>query len=130
MSGSIVPCICGWVIGAAYASNVANVKKWRVPVWMGKMASKYILPLLVTNSKSKSNNRRSRTSADNVGSSRSSPPPLPPQQESPIVVSEESIDTMVAMFPDYSRENIKDALVRSNQDLNHAADILLQSGGN
>jgi hypothetical protein len=127
MSGSIVPCICGWVIGAAYASNVANVKKWRVPAWMGKMASKYILPLLVTNSKSKSDHRRSRTSADHVSSRRSPPPP---QQESPIVVSEENIDTMVAMFPDYSRENIKDALVRSNQDLNHAADILLQSGGN
>ncbi|KAI8879401.1 hypothetical protein K501DRAFT_226749 [Backusella circina FSU 941] len=134
-ASSIVPCICGWVIGAAYASNVSNIKKWRFPVWTSKMASKYILPLLATNKKLKSDRRTpsvntssSSSSSSNSSSRRRTPPQ--PQQEAEPLVSEENIDTMMAMFPDYTRDNIKDALVRSNQDLNHAADILLQSGAN
>lgn len=52
---------------------------------------------------------------------RASPsPPQPP-------VSEADIDQLFAMFPNYSRQDIKNALVTSKSDLNRAAEILLTS---
>ncbi|CAO3611431.1 unnamed protein product [Mucor fragilis] len=131
-SSSIIPSVCGLAVGALY-DMTASLKQWRFPKWTRSFTTKYILPVLATNNKKKSSTSirtpdiaQSSTSASSstmrqrhVPSSHLSPPPPPPP------IKEEDIDTMFAMFPNYSRQDIKDALISSKSDLNRAAEVLL-----
>ncbi|KAI8643926.1 hypothetical protein BD408DRAFT_414108 [Parasitella parasitica] len=129
-SASVIPSICGLVIGAAY-DMTAGLKQWRFPKWTRSITSKYILPVLATNNKKKSTaggaasvshsptTTSTPSSAARQRNVRSSPPPPP--------IKEEDIDTMFAMFPNYSRQDIKNALISSKSDLNRAAEILLST---
>ncbi|CAO0792724.1 unnamed protein product [Mucor circinelloides] len=130
-SSSVIPSVCGLAIGALY-DMTASVKQWRFPKWTRSITTKYILPVLATNNKKKSPTAirtpdisQSSTSASSstmrqrhVPSSNLPPPPPPP-------IKEEDIDTMFAMFPNYSRQDIKNALISSKSDLNRAAEVLL-----
>ncbi|KAI8978155.1 hypothetical protein BDB01DRAFT_800949 [Pilobolus umbonatus] len=98
---SMIPCLCGWVTGWMYDANIKDIKEWRFPTWMRKVTSKYILPIL---------------------SSRST---VTQRQSAHVNVDDENINTMISMFPHSSRENIKSALIQSHQDLNRAAEILI-----
>lgn len=89
-----------------------GIKKWRFPRWVQSFANKYILPVLV-NKKVKRRRVREVNRREPVRSA-----PSPP-------IDEQDIDTMFAMFPNYSRQDIKTALVRSKSNLNRAAEILL-----
>jgi hypothetical protein len=43
------------------------------------------------------------------------------------MVDDEDLNTMLAMFPDYSPQDIRNALTSANSDLNRAAEILLSN---
>ncbi|KAL9554877.1 hypothetical protein MBANPS3_002620 [Mucor bainieri] len=126
-SSSVIPSVCGLVVGALY-DTTASLKQWRFPKWTRSFTTKYILPVLATNNKKKSSTavrtpdigQSSTTTASSSTTMRQrhAPPPPPP-------IKEEDIDTMFAMFPNYSRQDIKNALVSSKSDLNRAAEILL-----
>ncbi|KAI9476445.1 MAG: hypothetical protein EXX96DRAFT_577200 [Benjaminiella poitrasii] len=110
---SAVPCLCGLAAGALYDTN-DNIKQWRFPKWIKTFTSKYILPILNTNNKKKP----TRRAAPAV--------PVHPQPNmKSSSVKKEDIDTMVTMFPTYSRQNIENALMKTKSDLNRAAEILL-----
>ncbi|KAK4509848.1 uncharacterized protein ATC70_007152 [Mucor velutinosus] len=134
-SSSIIPSMCGLAVGALY-DMTDSIKQWRFPKWTRSFTTKYILPVLATNNKKKSStltrtpgiaqsstttasSSSSATRQRHVPSSRLPPPPPTPP------IKEEDIDTMFAMFPNYSRQDIKNALVSSKSDLNRAAEILL-----
>ncbi|GAN06675.1 ubiquitin-associated domain-containing protein 2-like isoform X3 [Mucor ambiguus] len=132
-SSSVIPSMCGLAVGALY-DMTASVKQWRFPKWTRSFTTKYILPVLATNNKKKASTMirtpdiaRSSTTASSsttmrqryVPTSHLPPPPPPPP------IKEEDIETMFAMFPNYSRQDIKNALVSSKSDLNRAAEILL-----
>jgi hypothetical protein len=101
-----------------------TLKQWRFPKWARSFTSKYILPVLATSNKVKYQPRTSITTTATTSSNSSgnsiSPPPTPP-------IKDEDIETMFAMFPNYSRQDIKTALTKSKSDLNRAAEILLSS---
>jgi hypothetical protein len=115
-TSSIVPCFCGLAVGALY-NNVNALKQWRFPRWVRSFTSKYILPILATGSRTKYQPPRNAAASSTMPRS---PPPPPP-------VKNEDIETMFAMFPNYSRQDIKTALTKSKSDLNRAAEILLSS---
>ncbi|CEP07892.1 hypothetical protein [Parasitella parasitica] len=128
-SASVIPSICGLVIGAAY-DMTASLKQWRFPKWARSITTKYILPVLATNNENATTGRAANMSPSPIPASapssstgqrhvRSSPP-LPP-------IKAEDIDTMFAMFPNYSRQDIKNAIISSKSDLNRAAEILLST---
>ncbi|KAF1806930.1 hypothetical protein V8B55DRAFT_1348231 [Mucor lusitanicus] len=129
-SSSIIPSVCGLAVGALY-DMTAPIKQWRFPKWARSLTTKYILPVLATNNKKKSPTSirtpdiaQSSTSASSSTTMRQRHVPsshLPP----PPPIKEEDIDTIFAMFPNYSRQDIKNALVSSKSDLNRAAEILL-----
>ncbi|KAI7905703.1 uncharacterized protein BX663DRAFT_549670 [Cokeromyces recurvatus] len=96
-TSSMIPCICGLTVGVLY-DRINTLKQWRFPKWIRRLTWRYILPVLNTNSK-----RR-------------------PREER---IKEEDINTILGMFPNYSRENIKDALIKSKSDLNRAVELLL-----
>jgi hypothetical protein len=117
--------LCGLVVGSIYDNT--NIKQWRFPKWVRSFGSKYILPVLGTNNKQKvattaraTSNRGGSSSSSSSSNStmRQRAPPTPP-------VNEDDIDTMFNMFPNYSRQDIKNALITSKSDLNRAAEILL-----
>lgn len=120
---SIVPCLCGLIVGALY--DQTNLKQWRFPKWTRSFAKNYIVPILATNNKKKISSPRGTTSIQQdiaTGSSssvhrRTTPPPPP--------ISEQDIDTVFSMFPNYSRQDIRNALITAKSDLNRAAEILL-----
>jgi hypothetical protein len=112
--------------------NFSSIKQWRFPRWTRSFSSNYILPILSTNKKKQTptrnintptNSSYSGSSGSSSGSGmrqrtmRASPSPLP--------VNEADVDQLFAMFPNYSRQDIKNALVQSKSDLNRAAEILL-----
>jgi hypothetical protein len=107
-AASIVPCVCGVLVGAIYDNT--SVRTWRFPQWAQSFTRKYISPVLSSNKK-KSSTRRAGT--------------IPVRQAPTPPIDEQDIDTMFAMFPNYSRQDIKTALTRSKSDLNRAAEILL-----
>lgn len=130
-SSSIIPSVCGLAVGAIY-DMTASVKQWRFPKWTRSITSKYILPVLATNNKKKTvttirtpdiNRSSTATTSTSTMRQRQVPSNLPPPPPPPI--KEEDIDTMFAMFPNYSRQDIKNALISSKSDLNRAAEILL-----
>lgn len=109
-SASIVPCVCGLVAGAIY--DHTRVKTWRFPQWVQKFGRKYISPILTSNKKTRQPVRQPTV--------RQRSAPVPP-------IHEEDIDTMFSMFPNYTRQDIKNALTRSKSNLNRAAEILLST---
>lgn len=111
-SASIVPCLCGLIIGSIY--DKTGIKSWRFPKWVRSFSSKYILPVLA-DKKRKRRTPSTRRQVNEVPVRRAPAPPI----------NEQDIDTMFSMFPNYSRQDIKNALVRSKSDLNRAAEILL-----
>lgn len=108
-AASVVPCVCGLIVGAIYDNT--RVKAWRFPQWAQTFSRKYILPVLISNKK-----KPSRRATAPIARQRSVPTPP---------IDEQDIDTMFAMFPNYSRQDIKTALTKSKSDLNRAAEILL-----
>lgn len=111
-------------MGAIYEAS-DNLKKWRFPKWASKFSKKYILPVLSTSTSLKKTHptpvipATSPSSSSSSSSSRRSPPPPP--------IREDDIDTMFAMFPNYSRQDIRQALVEAKSDLNRAAEIILRT---
>lgn len=106
------------MVGALY--DRTSIKQWRFPKWTQSFASKYILPILATDTKKSSSRTRkvrARPPPSGESSIRRAPPPPP--------VNEEDIDTMFSMFPNYSRQDIQHALTTAKSDLNRAAEILL-----
>jgi hypothetical protein len=120
---SVVPCLCGIVAGAVYEAS-DSLKKWRFPKWARSFTNKYILPVLATE-------KKPSTSQTPIPASSPTHPRSPPsvrQRQVPTPpISDDDIDTMFAMFPNYSRQDIKNALVESKSDLNRAAEILLRT---
>lgn len=120
---SVIPCVCGLVVGAIYEAS-DSLKKWRFPKWARSFTGKYVLPVI--SSKKTTTKQTTPISASSSAHTRSPPnirrrqAPLPP-------IRNEDIDTMFAMFPNYSREDIKNALIESKSDLNRAAEILLRT---
>ncbi|KAG2229223.1 hypothetical protein INT48_002468 [Thamnidium elegans] len=76
-SASIIPCLCGLVVGSMYDST--GIKAWRFPKWVRSFSINEV-PI-----------RRA---------------PVPP-------INEHDIDTIFSMFPNYSRQDIKNALIRT-----------------
>ncbi|KAG2208947.1 hypothetical protein INT47_011087 [Mucor saturninus] len=109
-SASIIPCVCGIIVGAIY--DQTRAKTWRFPQWIQRFGRNYLSPLLTSKSKKKPS--RQPTTA-NV---RPRSAPAPP-------IDEGDIDIMLGMFPNYTRQDIKNALIKSKSDLNRAAEILL-----
>lgn len=99
----------------------ATLKQWRFPTWVRSFASKYILPVLAVDKKVKyqSHTLASSTSTTSHHSTT--------RQRAPTPIKDDDIETMFAMFPNYSRQDIKNALTKSKSDLNRAAEILLSS---
>ncbi|KAI8086980.1 uncharacterized protein B0P05DRAFT_585203 [Gilbertella persicaria] len=101
-SASAIPSLCGLVIGKLYY-HTKSIQQWRFPAWIRSWTSNYMMPLLSTTKK------QSYT------------------QVATPVIQQQDIDTMFAMFPNYSRQDIERALTRAKSDLNRAAEILLSS---
>ncbi|ORE05230.1 hypothetical protein BCV72DRAFT_142925 [Rhizopus microsporus var. microsporus] len=102
---SFLSCFCGLLIGSIY-DNTA-IKKWRFPTAIRYFTTKYLLPLLGTHKqKSRTENRSSHRTGQ-------------------MQVKEEDVQTMLAMFPDYTKLEVERALRTAKSDLNRAADILL-----
>ncbi|CAG8499808.1 1281_t:CDS:2 [Ambispora leptoticha] len=130
---SSVAALCGILAGVIYQSEYLGLKKWRLPGFLNHFASRFILPLLSTNS-----TRRCTTTGGNVildqqrrmtqdHSRRRGPqyhrdPPLPPPSAA---VTEEQIATLQAMFPQSSYSHIAQAIQSANNDINRAAQFLL-----
>lgn len=115
-TSSIVPCLCGLVVGNIYDST--GIKSWRFPKWVRSFSRKYILPVLADKKKKRRTTTPTTTSRRQVNEVPVRRAPAPP-------INEQDIDTMFSMFPNYSRQDIKTALIRSKSDLNRAAEILL-----
>ncbi|KAI7885732.1 hypothetical protein K492DRAFT_156806 [Lichtheimia hyalospora FSU 10163] len=118
----VTPCICGLTSGLLYVSNVGNIKTWRFPFWRKSRPAP-------------SFNTSSNATADaSIGSSSSSRVPQPTgdvrqrSAEQEIQVSEENINAMSSMFPNVSRDAVASALISAKNDMNRAADILLNMG--
>lgn len=110
---SAIPCFYGFIIGSSY-ENISALQQWRFPKSITNLISKY----------TKSNKKKSSRTPTNptpIASTSAQAPLSPPS------VDEEDINTMLAMFPDYPRETIRNALASSNSDLNRAAEILLST---
>ncbi|KAI8332454.1 hypothetical protein BC941DRAFT_436751 [Chlamydoabsidia padenii] len=128
---SILPCQFGILIGAIYNWNLGNIQQWRFPARIRSFLSTYLLPILSTSTQQQQQQqptRLPRSSSRPSSSSSSSHPPIrrrnvPDQVDLP--PSTENIDTLISMFPDYSRDMIVNALVSSRHDLNRAAETLL-----
>ncbi|GAA5800552.1 hypothetical protein HPULCUR_005988 [Helicostylum pulchrum] len=118
-SASIVPCLCGLIVGSVYDNTV--IKSWRFPKWVRSFSSKYILPVLAD----KKRKRRRTTTTTTATTTRQQVNEVPVRRAPSPPINEQDIDTMFSMFPNYSRQDIKNALVRSKSDLNRAAEILL-----
>jgi hypothetical protein len=118
-SASIVPCLCGLIVGSLYDST--GIKAWRFPKWVRSFSSKYILPVLADKKKK----RRTVTATSASTPTRRQVNEVPVRRAPAPPINEQDIDTMFSMFPNYSRQDIKNALITSKSDLNRAAEILL-----
>lgn len=102
---SFLSCFCGLLIGSIYDHTA--IKKWRFPTAIRYFTTKYLLPLLGTH---KQNSRTANKSS---------------HRTEQMQVKEEDVQTMLAMFPDYTKLEVERALRTAKSDLNRAADILL-----
>lgn len=73
---TLVPALCGWLVGALYRTDVGNIKQWRFPKFMQSVANQFIKPLF--------------TSSPNPRSSAT----LPVQR--PIITSLSSVNNILA----------------------------------
>ncbi|KAI8327238.1 hypothetical protein BD560DRAFT_418389 [Blakeslea trispora] len=102
---AIVPAVSGIAIGIIYRQSKA-IQQWRFPSWIRSIASKY---LVGTYHKKNASRQPS------------------PRLQQTVAVDQEDIETMLAMFPNYSRQEVERALINSRSDLNRAAEVLLSS---
>lgn len=45
---TLVPALCGWLVGALYRTDVGNIKQWRFPKFMQSVANQFIKPLFTS----------------------------------------------------------------------------------
>ncbi|GBB85915.1 hypothetical protein RclHR1_12350004 [Rhizophagus clarus] len=134
---SIVASICGLLSGAIYRSGFLRLNKFRFPGFLNRFASRFILPLLSTTSSRRPpslildhrgqevHHDQTRTQAQVRRHVPAQEPPQPiitPQQP---VINEENIASLRDMFPQSSQEAITRALLTSDNDVNRAAQLLL-----
>ncbi|KAI9018634.1 hypothetical protein CLU79DRAFT_761225 [Phycomyces nitens] len=128
---SAVPCLCGLLVGVAYNANLGSIKEYRFPRWMSSFASRFILPLLTSPVAGSSGSRASPGSSPIAAQRRGREVHRDlrqrRQQQQAVVVPEEDINAMMSMFPDIGRQSIVNALLQSQNDLNRAAEILLNT---
>ncbi|CAG8602215.1 11254_t:CDS:2 [Ambispora gerdemannii] len=131
---SSVAALCGIIAAALYQNENLGLKKWRPPGFLSQFASRFILPLLSTNSTRRCTTTGSSTILDQQRqitqdhSRRRGPqshrdPPLPPPL--PAAATEEQIATLQAMFPQSSYSHIAQVIQSANNDINRAAQFLL-----
>lgn len=120
----VTPCICGLTSGLLYVSNIGNIKTWRFPFWRKSR------PTPPSSNTSSSSNATVDTSIGSSTSHMSQPTGDLRQRstEQEIQVSEENINAMSSMFPNASRDAVASALISAKNDMNRAADILLNMG--
>ncbi|KAI8375754.1 hypothetical protein EDC96DRAFT_496436 [Choanephora cucurbitarum] len=102
---AIIPAVTGIVMGSVYRQTKA-IQQWRFPGWIRAIASKYFVGTYQKKNRSR---------------------PASPRLQQTVIVEQEDINTMLAMFPNYSRQEVERALISSSSDLNRAAEILLSS---
>ncbi|KAJ2832585.1 hypothetical protein GGI24_001179 [Coemansia furcata] len=101
---ALLPAAAGVAASMAYSANVAGLKRWRLPLWAGHFAQRWIMPLV---------------SAPRAGSTR---------HTSPMVgVAPEQVELVAGMFPDMDREHIASVLRMVGNDTSRAAAVLLDS---
>ncbi|KAJ2491299.1 hypothetical protein IWW37_002381 [Coemansia sp. RSA 2050] len=100
-----VPAVAGVVAGMVYSADVAGLKRWRLPLWMGSVARRWIAPLLLPVASARSE-RQAPAAAD---------------------VAPEQVDLIAGMFPDAEREHIIGVLRMVGNDPNRAVAALLDS---
>ncbi|ORY98816.1 hypothetical protein BCR43DRAFT_488219 [Syncephalastrum racemosum] len=127
---SAIPCLCGVAVGALYDVNFLGLRQWRFPSVLRRLGSNYLLPLLSSPSpplapgspSTRATPRRVSPSSSRQGLRHRRPPPPPSTP-----VSEENITMVASMFPNYSRDAISRALANAHNDMNRAAEILLNT---
>ncbi|KAJ2055978.1 hypothetical protein GGI17_006429 [Coemansia sp. S146] len=105
-----VPALAGVLASMVYSADVAGLKRWRVPMWVGNLAQRWIAPLLLP------------VSASRAGGIRRSTTPAPA-----VDVAPEQVDLIAGMFPDAEREHITSVLRMVGNDSNRAVAVLLDS---
>jgi len=142
--GSLLAAICGILSGLAYRSDALRLNKFQFPGFINNFFSRFVLPLLQSPTRGaprnpiqinpngtiparpsqSNNNMPQRAFAEQLipGNAmpfpvRAPPPPQPP--------SEDSISALTSMG--FSRDAVVMALQRTNNDLQLATNVLLDS---
>ncbi|CAG8586069.1 6267_t:CDS:2, partial [Dentiscutata heterogama] len=123
---SLVAAVCGILAGAIYRSNLLNMKEWRLPQFINRFASRFILPILSTTPRRRSpaivldQSQRAHVVQDRGRI----PSPASSVIRQP-TINEEHVDNLRSMFPQRSQETITRALLLSDNDINRAVQFLL-----
>ncbi|KAG9290944.1 hypothetical protein G9A89_011094 [Geosiphon pyriformis] len=126
--------ICGLLASVLYQSNRFGFKRWRFPAFLNRFAEKFILPFLSSSSSSSSSSSRTIRRSNTVNlddrhfhdrSGRRYGGVASPQALSPAAITDEQIATLQAMFPQSSQSHIAQAIRSANNDMNRAAQFLL-----
>ncbi|KAJ1972661.1 hypothetical protein H4R35_004551 [Dimargaris xerosporica] len=140
---SLIPAVCGILVGTLYRTDVGGLKGWRFPAAFTRLASKWLTPLLATSTAANS----SAATMDQAYSSQARRDHLiqrtmfPQTQQMtdlgqsymetmtegmPQPIREEHIVALMTMFPNLERSAVVTALQSSNNDVNAAATLLLE----
>ncbi|KAJ2795084.1 hypothetical protein H4S07_006577 [Coemansia furcata] len=102
---ALLPAAAGVAASMAYSADVAGLKRWRLPLWAGHFAQRWIMPLV--------------SATPGAGATR---------RASPMVdVAPEQVELVAGMFPDADREHIASVLRMVGNDTSRAAAVLLDS---
>ncbi|CAG8601855.1 12240_t:CDS:2 [Cetraspora pellucida] len=121
---SLVAAMCGILAGVIYRSNLLNIKEWRLPQFINRFASRFILPILSTTPRRRSPAIVLDQRAQPVQDRARNPSSTSSVTRQPII-NEEYVDNLRSMFPQRSQETITRALLLSDNDINRAAQFLL-----
>ncbi|KAG2226966.1 hypothetical protein INT45_006373 [Circinella minor] len=152
---TIVPCICGLMAGALYRSDVGNIKKWRFPKHVQRVAlrmsdaslassptprSSTTMPTTARSSEiltTAANLRNRRSNANNTTRARTTNTAdvreyidtLTGRGTSAEVQppAEGDVRLLMSMFPDHPRENIMRAFASGHNNMNRAVEIMLST---
>ncbi|KAI7871503.1 hypothetical protein BDF14DRAFT_1761857 [Spinellus fusiger] len=120
---SAVPCLLGVFLGVAYDANIGGLKEFRFPSWISAFVN-HAYPSSSTRSRTTISGSPSISRINTLAPDASN---IRQRRQPPLnqVIPEENIAAMMSMFPEAGRENILNALTRTHNDLNRAAELLL-----
>jgi len=124
---SIYNAICGILAGLAYQSDPLRLKKFKFPSFINNFARKYLLPLVQTQELPASTRAPSviRSTSSQQAPQQQAARQTTPNNANPNLPPEESITLLTNMG--FSRRTVIDALRASNNNVELATDLLLES---